>query len=223
MPLSVPHDCDLLDPLARSPPCVGALSALRSLLRLPRLPATADWEKSGKVCKCTTDHKRSDGVANPDCTSVYQGKPHCYTEPDACPDSMASGSQKKADGTPWHYSWEACKCRCNGHTRKGWAGPDCKSMYNGKGHCYVNANNCPDGKASGSEKPHHWSLLACSNPDYKKNYKSECRTRNCVLPRPTGRGHAHFAEHISLPCALSRLCRRRGPCRTNTHGASPPI
>ena len=91
---------------------------------------TLNGKFGDEKCKCTP-WRREGGVANPDCTSKWQEKLHCYTFPNVCPDECVdgggkpkqcvSGSQKIPDEEPyktthpdlvgkfWHWSFKACE------------------------------------------------------------------------------------------------------------------
>ena len=54
-------------------------------------------------------------------------------------------------------------CECNGRTdTEGAVGPDCRTLHQGRAHCYVDSKTCIDGKPSSELHNTDWSFAACA-------------------------------------------------------------
>lgn len=84
----------------------------------------------------------------------------CVKVEQRCSTSAPTNSPTQA-AMPTTTTTTTQACKCSGHSRNGWAGPDCKSIWAGKAHCYTLPGVCADGKPSSSEKGQEWSFLAC--------------------------------------------------------------
>ena len=80
-----------------------------------------------------------------------------------------SDAQINSVGTSKEFRMDhagADQCKCSGVTNKaGLIGPDCKSLWQGKHHCYVKPGVCKDGKKSAQVPGAEWSFMACSPSD----------------------------------------------------------
>lgn len=81
--------------------------------------ACQSWELAENGCKRCKQKCRCNGLIRggfngPSCDSRWQGKLHCYTNPNVCPDSVPSSTEKMPDENgnltevKAHWSFEAC-------------------------------------------------------------------------------------------------------------------